>query len=360
MTGRVLLEAHIHTKEVSPCGWLLAAEVISALHARGYGAAVITDHYLPGKHTGREAREQFLSGYAAARKAGDTLGMTVLPGMEICFRDKKDDFLVYGMEEEDILNLPDDVCDMGLSAFHALAKANGWLVYQAHPFRPKMLPANPSDIDGLEIFNGNPRHGSRNRLAAGFATRQGLRTIAGSDIHRAGDAGAVGLMVPKNALTPKGFATWLKATPHPRIQYPEPPMDGIRYRAEAIPSAAMLEALYQDARWTSYTQNMTTALHGLQSSARIVTAWDDTSLVGMARAISDDHTIVYVQDILVLGTFQRRGIGRQLMHRLLKPYENVRQIVLITDDAIETRAFYKACGFESLSELGCIGYIRLG
>ncbi len=359
MSDRVLLEAHAHTKEVSPCGWLLSEPLIAELDAAGYGAVVITDHFVPGRYTSQEARETFLDGYRAAKRAGEARGIVVLPGMEIRFKDKNEDFLVYGMTEEDILSLPDDVCDSFVRAFHNLARERGWLVYQAHPFRPKMLPANPSDIDGIEIFNGNPRHNSQNRLATKFATLHGLHTIVGSDIHRSGDTGVTGLLVPREALTPEAFAAWLRSTPHPRAAYQEQPRDGIRYVTGAIPGEGMLRALYADAGWTSYTDGMEQSLDGIRSSLRVVTAWDDTTLIGMARAVGDGHTILYVQDILVLGAFQRRGIGRGLMHRLLKPFPDVRQIVLITDDGAQTRGFYKACGFENIAEYGCAGYIRI-
>lgn len=359
MADRVLLEAHAHTKEVSPCGWLFAKEVTKALAAKQYGAVVITDHYHPGERESREAREAFLVGYKRAKEAGEEQGVVALLGMEIRFKEKREDFLVYGMEEEELLDLPDDVCDWNIRKFHEFAKEKGWMVYQAHPFRPKMLPANPPEIDGMETFNGNPRHNSQNRLSSSFATRHSLRTIAGSDIHRAGDAGMVGLLVPKDALTNKGFAAWLRDTPHPRIQYPEQPVDGIRYVTEAIPGERMLETLYSDAGWTSYLDAMDRSLAGICNSLRVVTAWDDTSLVGMARAVGDGYTILYVQDILVLGTYQRRGIGRALMQRLIRPYLGVRQVVLISDDTAETHKFYRACGFENIRDLGCVGYIRL-
>ena len=67
MSERVLLEVHAHTSESSPCAELTAAELVAALHAAGYGAAVITDHYLPGCCASRPAREAFLAGYRAAR-----------------------------------------------------------------------------------------------------------------------------------------------------------------------------------------------------------------------------------------------------------------------------------------------------
>lgn len=359
MSERVLLEAHAHTKEVSPCGRIPAAMLIDALASHGYGAVVITDHYEPGTRQAAGARDAFLDGWRTARAAGEEKGVVVLPGMEIRFKDRPEDYLVYGMEEADFAALPDNACEAGLSEFHVLARERGWLVYQAHPFRPKQLPANPAFLEGMEVFNGNPRHESQNRMAGKYAMLHNLRTIAGSDVHRPGDVGIVGLLVPRDVLTPKGFSKWLSATPHPRIEYQETPVDGIRYVCGAIPGQKMLEALYTDAGWTSYTQNMEESLAGISSSPRIVTAWDDTSLVGMARAITDEHTILLVQDILVLGAYRRRGIGRELTRRLLMPYRNIRQTLLITDSIPQTRAFCAACGFETLDAYQCTGYIRL-
>jgi hypothetical protein len=359
MSDRVLIEMHAHTKESSCCGWLAGDELIEALASKKYGAVVITDHFIPGKRENEDARRAFLAGYHRAKEVGDARSIAVLPGMEIRFKDKREDFLVYGMEEEDIINLPDDVCEWNIKKFHSFANEKGWMVYQAHPFRSKLMPADPPEIDGMETFNGNPRHNSQNRLSSGFAMRHSLRTIAGSDIHRSSDVGIVGLLAPKEALTPKGMAAWLLGTPSPRVHYQEAPVDGIRYVTGAIPNRTMLEALYHDAGWTRYLDAMDKTMAGIRNSLRIVTAWDDTTLVGMARAVGDGQTILYIQDLLVLGTFQRRGIGRALMQRVIRPYLSVRQVVLLTDDIVETKKFYKACGFERISEIGCVGYIRL-
>lgn len=359
MTDRILLETHAHTKEVSRCGWLPAKELVADHVACGYGAIIITDHYLPGERNDAAARDAFLAGYRAAKEAGDAAGIVVMPGIEIRFMDRPEDYLVYGMEEADILGLPDDACEMGLSSFHEIAQSHGWRIYQAHPFRKGLSTANPAFLEGMETFNGNPRHNSQNRMAAKFATINSLHTISGSDVHRKGDVGIVGLLVPQEALTPSGFVTWLAATPHPRVQYQEAPVNGIRYLVGAIPSRDMLSALYGDAGWTSYTRDMNESMQGIRGSLRVVTAWDDTTLVGMARAIGDGYTVLYVQDILVLGAYHRRGIGRELMRRLLMPYRNVRQTVLITDDTPQTRIFYKACGFENVGEYNCVGFIRL-
>lgn len=360
MSGRVLLEPHAHTKEVSPCGWLPGAELVALLKAHGYGAVVITDHYLPGERRTAEARDAFLAGYRAAKAAGAEHGVVVLPGMEVRLRDRPEDYLVYGMEEDDFATLPDDLCESPLSSLYELAQANGWRVYQAHPFREKHQPALPSFIHGVEVFNGNPRHDSRNRMAAKFAALHQLHMIAGSDVHRRADvAGIVGLRVPEEALTPKGLAKWLAATPHPRVEYQSPPVDGIRFVVGAVPGWAMLRALYDDARWSSYSADQAGTLAAIEGSARFVSAWDDTTLVGLSRVVTDGHMVAYVPEVLVMGTYQRRGIGRELLRRVLTPYREVRQVVVVADALPQTRAFYRACGFEGLAAYESEGYLRL-
>lgn len=359
--SRILLEAHAHTSETSACGRLPAARLVESLQALGYGAVVITDHYLPGQRNTRAAREAFLEGYRAATKAAEGSGMVVLPGMEIRFQSHEEDFLVYGMEEEDILSLPDNVCEApaALHEFHELCKARGFMLFQAHPYRQGLFPANTPDIDGMEIFNGNPRQDSRNRMAALFASRHNLHTIAGSDIHREGDQGIAGLYVPETALTPAAFADWLRHTPHPRIFYQEMPVDGIRYLVRAVPHKEMLRALYEDAGWTSYCEDIDRTMRGIAASQRIVTAWDDTTLVGMARCVGDGETIVYVQDLLVLGAYRRKGIGTALLRRLLAPYADVHMTALTADKLPGTRAFCRSCGLLPAEEYRCEGFLKI-
>ena len=40
------------------------------------------------------------------------------------------------------------------------ADENNLLIYQAHPFRPYMIPM-PKYIHGVEVYNGNARHNSK-------------------------------------------------------------------------------------------------------------------------------------------------------------------------------------------------------
>ena len=121
--------------------------------------------------------------------------------------------------------------------------------------------------------------------------------------------------------------------------------DGIRYLSGAIPAADDVRALYDAVGWSAYTGDMDTLMGGLQGSATVVTAFDGGRLVGLARVVSDGHTIAYLQDILVDPGHQRRGIASELLRRVFARFGHVRQHVLLTDTEERQRAFYEAHGF---------------
>ena len=72
------------------------------------------------------------------------------------------------------------------------------LVYQAHPFRDKMTIVDPELLDGVEVYNGNPRHDSRNDLANLYAKRHHLKKISGSDFHQVEDLARGGILLSEN------------------------------------------------------------------------------------------------------------------------------------------------------------------
>lgn len=209
----VKTEFHLHTAETSPCGMVPGRKIIKACADAGYGCVLVTDHYLPGMFDRPETRDLYLKGYREARAAGETLGVTVLPGMEFRFEDAENDFLIYGMEEEDFAGLPAGLSRYTLMDFTAYCHAHGWLVFQAHPFRSWCQVQNPAYLDGIEVYNGNPRQLSHNSEALAFAREHRLLEIAGGDVHQLGDVREQGVMVPRRFLTPRGIAEFLRSRP---------------------------------------------------------------------------------------------------------------------------------------------------
>jgi len=189
------IEMHIHTAQVSPCADCSAAEAVRRCIAKGYDAMVVTDHFnedasraVMGNLAGWEARvDHFLRGYRAA-KAAAPAGFLVLLGMELRFMDRGiSEYLVYGFDEK-FLYEHVGIDRLDIEAFSKLARKNGLLVVQAHPFRWGMTLTRAQWLDGLEVYNGNSHHQSHNEFAALWARKHGLLALSGSDYH-GGDTG---------------------------------------------------------------------------------------------------------------------------------------------------------------------------
>ena len=116
--------------------------------------------------------------------------------------------------------------------------------------------------------------------------------------------------------------------------------------------------LYKAVGWTAYTVHVATLREGFENSMLTLGAYEGEELVGIIRTVGDGATIVFVQDILVLPERQGQGIGTALLRAVLKRYQNVRQIELVTDNTPKTIAFYKSLGFCEMSEMGCRGFIK--
>lgn len=105
-------------------------------------------------------------------------------------------------------------------------------------------------------------------------------------------------------------------------------------------------SLYDAVGWSVYTRTPELLETALANSSVVAIARDDRhSLVGLARALSDDASIFYLQDILVRPEHHRSGVGRQLLGACLEHFAHVRQKVLLTDDDEGQRAFYESFGF---------------
>ena len=56
---------------------------------------------------------------------------------------------------------------------------------------------------------------------------------------------------------------------------------------------------------------------GLKSSAFIIAAKDGDTAVGMARVVSDGGYVVFIADVIVLPEYQRKGIGKAMMGKIM-------------------------------------------
>ncbi|MDO5676825.1 MAG: GNAT family N-acetyltransferase [Propionibacteriaceae bacterium] len=128
-------------------------------------------------------------------------------------------------------------------------------------------------------------------------------------------------------------------------------MPRIELTDHQLPEQDELVALYESVEWSAYTKDPERLYAAVNRSLRVVCAREDGKLVGLARVVGDGLTIVYLQDILVHPSHQRRAVGRRLMQAVLEPFADVRQQVLITDDEERQRLFYESMGFTEIRDM---------
>ena len=114
-----------------------------------------------------------------------------------------------------------------------------------------------------------------------------------------------------------------------------------------------LISLYDSVGWAAYTneERRSDLKKAVRNSSYVITAWCEGRLIALARGLSDDVSIFYLQDILVSPEFKRRGIGKQLLTRCLERYQHVRSRVLLTDDEEKQMQFYESMGFINTKNL---------
>ena len=209
---------HFHTKDTSNCANVKAKVAVKEYIKAGYDGIVVTDHLSPSTfmNFGRDRLpwekkvDFFLRGYKAAVNSANGR-IPVLLGMELRFNTSEgdNDYLVYGITEEFLYNTP-DILNLDIKKFYKLCQKNNFLVFQAHPFRFGMKITNPQFIDGIEIFNGNPRHNSNNDIAQVWAKKYDLMVTSGSDYHETGDLGIGGIWFNKEITDNKTLIEELK------------------------------------------------------------------------------------------------------------------------------------------------------
>ena len=116
----------------------------------------------------------------------------------------------------------------------------------------------------------------------------------------------------------------------------------IRFSEQRDIPLEKLVALYEANGWSSAKKPLLLQ-KALANSSTLISAWIDGELIGLGNAITDGYLVVYYPHMLVHPDYQGRGVGLDLMKRLMDKYEGFHQHMLVADGrAID---FYKKCGF---------------
>jgi predicted N-acetyltransferase YhbS len=80
----------------------------------------------------------------------------------------------------------------------------------------------------------------------------------------------------------------------------------------------------------------------LKNANLVITAWDGTLMVGIARSVSDFSYCTYLSDLAVRASHQQQGIGRELIRRTREAGGEASLILLSAPKAVE---YYPRIGF---------------
>jgi hypothetical protein len=187
-------ELHMHTAEVSVCAKLTAPEMVERYLDAGYHTVVITNHYSPTTVAAMGdgwSTERYLSAYHIMKEYAKGR-LNVLLGAELRFEGSPNDYLLYGLTEEFLYAHP-NLHEMTLETFYPIARENGILVIQAHPFRKGMCISRTEALDGIEVYNVSELP-FRNHIALEWAKHYDMIGTSGSDLHDAKNIIGCGLL----------------------------------------------------------------------------------------------------------------------------------------------------------------------
>ena len=108
-----------------------------------------------------------------------------------------------------------------------------------------------------------------------------------------------------------------------------------------------LQELFLSVNWSSghYPDKLVIAMKNFKT---VYTAWDDNKLIGLICAMDDGIMNAYIHYLLVNPSYHHLGIGKELVSRMKKKYEDYLRVIIVAyDDEI---GFYETCGFSQAKD----------
>lgn len=192
------MEMHAHTTPASHCSYISPREMVDTHLARGCHAFVMTNHYAVvhlDEYTPEAVADmtrRLTEDYHEAYAYGQQKGIEVFFGVELRFEENANDYLVYGLDPEDLPGL-DPFLEGTLENFRRnYHNDKPFLLIQAHPFRDGMECMSPDLLDGIEVFNMHPSHNGHISRATRWVSDNRpfphpMVMICGSDWHYPGE-----------------------------------------------------------------------------------------------------------------------------------------------------------------------------
>lgn len=198
------MELHAHTSPCSHCSELPARTLVDMYANCGFSAVAITNHYILGRKKPEDSiktyTDKYLIDYYDACDEGVKKGVNVLLGAEFTLTDSSNDYLAFGITEDDLYSLKDINTD-NAKDFYREFKNHRNIIIQAHPFREGCEYFEECS-DGIEDLNLHTASNNCLSLSADLAAEKHLIKTIGTDAHYPHQVGTCATrtkIVPKNS-----------------------------------------------------------------------------------------------------------------------------------------------------------------
>ncbi len=113
-----------------------------------------------------------------------------------------------------------------------------------------------------------------------------------------------------------------------------------------------LQALFEQADWAQ-GRSVESTQHMLVQTDVVITAWDDSVLVGMGRVLTDYVFRASIWDVIVHKAYQDQDIGKGIIHHILH-HPSLRNVELFWLCTRRYQGFYASLGFSDKEQTGMV------
>jgi GNAT superfamily N-acetyltransferase len=122
---------------------------------------------------------------------------------------------------------------------------------------------------------------------------------------------------------------------------------GVDYKDFNIANKRAYFKLFESTGWTEIMEQGPDILfQSIKSSWYRIDAYNNNTLVGMGRIISDGYYQAFICDLIVHPEYQGKGIGKEILLRLLRRCKEKNILMVSLFAARNKSEFYQRFGFE--------------
>lgn len=114
-----------------------------------------------------------------------------------------------------------------------------------------------------------------------------------------------------------------------------------RFNEKPIKAIDLMK-LYKDAGW--WEERKEQDIEEMLKRVISIGVWKDGTLIGFARAVTDGNFRAYIEDVVIHQAYQKTGIGKNLVSKLLDELSHIDVISLFCEEHLIP--FYKKYNFK--------------